>query len=46
MGINKLDSASIYFEEAVQMVEQDSLILQASQVYENYADFLYKSGAL
>ncbi|HSI70202.1 MAG TPA: response regulator [Gillisia sp.] len=43
-GINKLDSAAIYFEKAVQMVEEDSLILQASHVYENYADFLYKNG--
>lgn len=43
MGINKLDSAAIYFEEAVQMVEKDSLILQASHVYENYADYLYKT---
>ncbi|MCM4159759.1 response regulator [Antarcticibacterium flavum] len=44
LGVNNLDSAAVYFEKAVQMVEQDSLILQASYVYENYADFLYRSG--
>lgn len=44
MGVNKPDSAAIYFERAVQMVEEDSLILQAAHVYESYADFHFKSG--
>lgn len=44
LGVNNLDSAAVYFEKAVRMVEQDSLILQASHVYENYADFLYRNG--
>lgn len=44
VGINQLEKARPYFEEAIIMVEKDSLILQASHVYEEYAKLLYAQG--
>lgn len=41
MGIGELEKARPYFEKAVQMVEEDSLILQASDVYKEYAQLLF-----
>lgn len=43
-GINELDSARTFFEKAVHMVEEDSLILQASHVYDEYSKLLFAQG--
>lgn len=40
-GIGDYQEARPYFEKAIKMVEEDSLILQASHVYEEYAKLLY-----
>lgn len=44
MGIGDYLNARPYFEKAIVMVEQDTLILQASHVYEEYAKLLYAEG--
>jgi len=36
VGIQDLDKAKPYFEEAIMMVERDSLIFQASEIYDEY----------
>lgn len=41
LGIGEYQKARSYFEKAIIMVEEDSLILQASHVYEEYAKLLY-----
>ncbi len=42
MGINELEGAKSHFEEAIQRVEKDTLILEASIVYKEYAHLLFK----
>ncbi len=44
VGINDLKKARTYFEQAIQMVEQDSLILEASHVYQEYSNLLFAEG--
>jgi len=44
MGLGDYQNARPYFEKAIAMVEEDSLILQASHVYEKYAKLLYAEG--
>ncbi|HSP40737.1 MAG TPA: response regulator [Gillisia sp.] len=44
VGINDLTKARPYFEQAIQMVEEDSLILEASHVYKSYSDLLFAEG--
>lgn len=44
IGVHKLDSARPYFDRAIAMVEEDSLILQASHVYEEYSKLLFAEG--
>ncbi|QED37636.1 response regulator [Antarcticibacterium arcticum] len=44
VGINEPAKAKPYFEEAIQLVEEDSLILQASVVYDEYSKLLYSEG--
>ncbi len=44
VGINEPAKAKPYFEEAIQLVESDSLILQASVVYDEYSKLLYAEG--
>src|SRR5690606_37846614 len=45
MGINNLDKAKTSFEKAITLVEDESLILQASYVYEKYAQLLSLQGS-
>ncbi len=45
MGINDLEGAKSHFEEAIQKVENDNLILEASLVYKEYANLLFKQGS-
>ena len=42
MGVNELKEAKSHFEEAIQIVEKDTLILEASVVYKEYAYLLFK----
>jgi len=42
MGINELERAKTHFEEAIQRVEKDTLILEGSLVYKEYANLLFK----
>lgn len=42
LGVNNLNEAEQHFEEAIAMVENDSLILQAADVYKKYADLLFR----
>src|SRR5690606_3911778 len=44
VGINDLKKARPYFEKALKMVEEDSLILEASHVYEEYSKLLFAEG--
>ncbi|WP_010229267.1 tetratricopeptide repeat-containing hybrid sensor histidine kinase/response regulator [Gillisia marina] len=44
MGVNELEEAQSHFEEAIQMVEKDTLILEATLVYKEYAQLLSKQG--
>ncbi|MFO8147379.1 MAG: response regulator [Bacteroidota bacterium] len=44
MGVNNLESAKPYFEDAIEKVERDTLILEASLVYKEYAVLLFKEG--
>ncbi len=44
LGINDLDHAKIHFEKGIALVEEDSLILEASELYKKYADLLFKRG--
>jgi signal transduction histidine kinase/ActR/RegA family two-component response regulator len=41
VGIKDPKGAKPYFEKAIMMVEKDSLILQASHVYQEYANLLF-----
>jgi len=45
MGINELEEAKSHFEEAILRVEQDTLVLQGSLVYKEYANLLFKQGS-
>jgi len=45
MGINELEKAKSHFEEAIQRAEKDTLILEASLVYKEYANLLFKQGS-
>lgn len=42
MGVNELEEAKSHFEDAIEIVEKDSLILEASLVYKEYAQLLFK----
>lgn len=42
LGVNRLNEAGPYFQEAITMVERDSLILQAAEVHEQYANLLFR----
>lgn len=44
VGINDLKKARPYFEKAIKMVEEDSLLLEGSHVYEEYSKLLYAEG--
>jgi len=44
VGINDLKKARPYFERALEMVEKDALILEASHVYEEYSKLLFAEG--
>lgn len=44
LGINQLENARPLFEKAIEMVEEDSLILQASHVFEEYSKLLFAEG--
>ena len=44
MGVNYLETAKPYFEDAIEKVEKDTLILEASLVYKEYASLLFKEG--
>jgi len=44
VGINELESAKVHFEQAIQKVEKDTLILEGSIVYKEYANLLFKQG--
>jgi len=41
-GINELEKAKTHFEAAIQRVEEDTLILEGSLVYKEYANLLFK----
>lgn len=43
-GINDFPHAKIHFEKGIELVEKDSLILQASEMYKQYASLLFKTG--
>lgn len=45
MGINELEGAKSHFEDAIQRVEKDTLILEGSLVYKEYANLLFKQGS-
>jgi signal transduction histidine kinase/ActR/RegA family two-component response regulator len=45
MGVNELEEAKSHFEEAIQTAEKDTLILEASLVYKEYANLLFKQGS-
>ncbi|MCJ7758418.1 MAG: ATP-binding protein, partial [Gillisia sp.] len=45
VGINELEEAKSHFEEAIQRAEKDTLILEASLVYKEYANLLFKQGS-
>lgn len=42
MGINELDKAEQYFKKGIELVEKNSLILESSFIYKEYANSLYK----
>ena len=42
VGINELERAKVHFEEVIQKVEDDTLILEGSIVYKEYASLLFK----
>ena len=42
MGVGDLEKAKPYFEDAIEKVEKDNLILEASLVYKEYAALLLK----
>ncbi|MFO7721267.1 MAG: response regulator [Gillisia sp.] len=42
MGMNNLEKAKPFFEDAIEKVEKDTLILEASMVYKEYAALLFK----
>lgn len=44
MGVNNLEKAKPYFEDAIEKVEKDTLILEASLVYKEYAALLFEEG--
>ena len=44
MGVNDLEKAKPYFEDVIEKVEQDTLILEASLVYKEYAALLFEEG--
>ena len=44
LGVNNPEKAKPYFEEAIDLVETDSLILQAAVAYEEYAKLLFVEG--
>lgn len=43
-GINDLRQAKKHLEKGIGLVEEESLILEASQMYKEYANLLYKLG--
>jgi signal transduction histidine kinase/ActR/RegA family two-component response regulator len=45
MGINELEDAKFHFEDAIKIVEKDTLILEASLAYKEYAQLLSKQGS-
>jgi signal transduction histidine kinase/CheY-like chemotaxis protein len=45
VGINELERAKVHFEEVIQKVEDDTLILEGSIVYKEYANLLFKQGS-
>ncbi|CAM4150603.1 tetratricopeptide repeat-containing hybrid sensor histidine kinase/response regulator [Gillisia limnaea] len=44
MGINELENARGHFEQAIQKTEKDTLILEASLAYKEYAAVLFEEG--
>lgn len=44
VGVDDPKKARPYFEKALEMVEEDSLILEASHVYEEYSKLLFAEG--
>jgi len=45
VGKNEPEKAKTHFEQAIQRVEKDTLILEASLVYKEYAKLLFKEGS-
>ncbi|WP_026839314.1 response regulator [Gillisia sp. JM1] len=45
MGVNELEEAKSHLDEAIQIVERDTLILEASLAYKEYAQLLSKQGS-
>jgi len=45
VGINELERAKVHFEEVIQKVEDDTLILEGSIVYKECANLLFKQGS-
>ncbi len=45
MGVNEPEKAKDHFEQAIQKVEKDTLILEASLVYKEYAQLLFTMGS-
>ncbi len=45
MGVNELEDAKSHLDKAIQIVEKDTLILEASIVYKEYAHLLFKQGS-
>ena len=45
MGVNEPEKAKVHFEEAIQKVEKDTLILEASLVFKEYANVLFTMGS-
>ena len=44
MGVNELEEAKSHLAEAIQIVEKDTLILEASLAYKEYAQLLSRQG--
>lgn len=44
VGINELEEAKSHFEQAIQKVEKEAMILEGSIVYKEYANLLFKQG--
>lgn len=42
LGIGDLDHSKIHFEKGIALVEEDSLILEASEMYKKYAELLFQ----